>query len=231
MPGPIVLIIWLVGTALELSFVVCSFVRKSFVRYLFLNLYLLFSTVGSTARFLVLRHYGQDSDQYMSCYYYTDLVLTLTLFIALMSLYMRVFGELKVKQYLYFVAMMVLLGTAIFSYAIVYQSSERLSTSFAIELSQNLYFVGLVLTYILWGAVTKLRETRTRTVQFVLALGIYFSAYAASYALGNMAEKLGVVQYMGPLLGCLLPMSWTFTMMRHSEESRLATAQLVAVQR
>jgi hypothetical protein len=231
MPGPIGLIIWFLGIALELSFVVCSLVRKSFLQYLFLNLYLIFVVVSSVTRFLVLRSYGQDSDQYMYCYYYSDLLLTLALFVALISLYTRVFGELKVKQYLYFVAMAVLLGTAIFSYAIVDRSSERLSTQFAIELSQNLYFVGLVLTYILWGAVMKLRETRTRLVQFVLSLGIYFSAYAASYALVNMAEQLGVVQYISPVLGCLLPLSWTITMVRHTEESRLATAQLVAVQR
>lgn len=231
MPGPIGQIIWFLGIALELSFVVCSLARKSFLRYLFLNLYLIFSLISSVSRFLVLRSYGQDSDQYMYCYYYTDLVLTLALFVALISLYLRVFGELKVKQYLHWLAMLVLLGTALFSYAIVDQSAGQLSTSFAIELSQNLYFVGLVLTYILWGAVMKLRETRTRLVQLVLSLGLYFSAYAASYAMVNMAEKLGVVQYIGPALGCLLPLSWTITILRHTEESRLATAQLVAVQR
>jgi hypothetical protein len=231
MPGPIGQIIWFLGVALELSFVVCSLARKSFLRYIFLNLYLIFCLVSSILRFLVLRSYGQDSDQYMYCYYYTDLVLTLAMFVALISLYLRVFSELKVRQYLHWVAMLVLLGTAMFSYAIVDQSSARLSTKFAIELSQNLYFVGLVLTYILWGAVLKLRETRTRLVQFVLSLGLYFSAYAACYALVNMAEKLGVVQYMSPALGCLLPLSWTITILRHTEESRLATAQLLAVQR
>jgi hypothetical protein len=127
--------------------------------------------------------------------------------------------------------MLVLLGTALFSYVIVDRSTPQLSTHFAVELSQNLYFVGLILTYILWGAVLKLRETRTRLVQLVLSLGLYFSAYAASYALTNMEEKLGVVQYIGPALGCLLPLSWMITIIRHSEESRLATAQLVTVQR
>ena len=231
MPGPVGQIIWFLGIALELSFVVCSLARKSFLPYLFLNLYLIFCLVSSVSRFLVMRSYGQDSDQYMNCYYYTDLVLTLALFVALISLYLRVFSELKVKQYLHWLAMLVLLGTALFSYAIVDQSAGQLSTWFAIELSQNLYFVGLVLTYILWGAVMKLRETRTRLVQLVLSLGFYFSAYAASYALVNMAEKLGVVQYIGPALGCLLPLSWTITILRHTEESRLPTAQLVAVQR
>lgn len=167
----------------------------------------------------------------MYCYYYSDLILTLALFVALTSLYVMVFSELKMKQYLYSVALMVLLGTAVFSYLVVDRNSELLSTSFSFELSQNLYFVGLILTYILWGAVMKLKESRTRLVQFVLSLGIYFSAYAACYALANMSQKIGVTAYISPLLGCLLPLSWTVTMMRHSEESRLATAQLLAVQR
>ncbi len=125
-------------------------------------------------------------------------------------------------------AVLLLLGTALFSYAVVAQSTDRLSTTFAYELSQNLYFVGLVLTYLLWGAVVKLRESRTRLVQFVLALGLYFSAYAASCALVNLASRYSVVNNLGPILGCLLPLSWTVTMWRHSEEARLVTGRLVA---
>lgn len=223
--------IWFLGMGLELSFVVCSLARKSFLRYFFLNIYLIFSLVSSASRFLVLSNFGQGSDQYMYCYFYTDLVLTLALFIAIISLFSRILGELKLKQYMNLVAGLLLLGTTIFSYAVVDQSSGRLSTALAFELSQNLYFVGLILTYILWGAVMKLRETRTRLVQFILSLGLYFSAYAACYALMNMEKTMGVVQYITPVLGCLLPLSWTITMMRHSEESRLETAQLVAVQR
>jgi hypothetical protein len=151
--------------------------------------------------------------------------------VALISLYSHVFGELNFGKYVRATAVLLLLGTALFSYAVVAQSSERLSTSFAYELSQNLYFVGLVLTYLLWAAVVKLRESRTRVVQFVLALGLYFSAYAASYALVNFASKYSMVINLGPLLGCFLPFSWTFTMWRHSEENRLVPAQLVVVQR
>jgi hypothetical protein len=114
---------------------------------------------------------------------------------------------------------------------VVAQSDDRLVTSFAYELSQNLYFVGIILTYLLWGAILKLRETRTRLVQMVLSLGLYFSAYAASYALLNVTPEVRVVKYASPLLGCLLPLAWCITIMRYSEESRLAPAQLVAVPR
>ena len=232
MPGPAGLIIWFLGTAFELTFVVCSLARKSFLRYLFLNLYLLLSTTVSIGRFFILWTYGGNtSDQYMYFYYYSDALLTLALFVALISLYSHVLGELRAGEYVKWGAVFLLLGTAGFSYAVVAQSTERLSTSFAYELSQNLYFVGLVLTYILWGAVLKLRETRTRLVQIILALGVYFSGYAASYALMNFSGKYSLIQYLSGALGCFLPLSWSLTMLRYTDESRLVPARLVAVPR
>jgi len=231
MPGPTGLIIWVMGTAFELLFVVCSLARKSFLRYFFLNLYLLLSTAVSVGRFFILSSYGFNSDQYMYFYYYSDALLTLALFVALISLYSHVLGELRAGEYVKWGAVFLLLGTAGFSYAVVAQSAGRLSTSFAYELSQNLYFVGLVLTYVLWGAVLKLRETRTRLVQFILSLGLYFSAYAASYALMNFSGKYSLIQYLSGAIGCFLPLSWSLTMLRYTEESRLAPARLVAVPR
>ncbi len=231
MPGSLASFIWYFGTALELAFVVCSVARKSFFRYFFLNLYFLLAIGSSVGRHFFLDAFGVYSNEYHYVYFYTDALLTLALYVALISLYAYVFGELQFGKYVRILAILLLLGTALFSYAVVAQSSERLSTSFAYELSQNLYFVGLVLTYLLWGAALKLRETRTRLIQFILALGLYFSAYAASYALVNMASKYAVISYLGPALGCLLPLAWTVTMWRHSEEARLVPAQLVAVPR
>ena len=229
--GPIATIIWYLGTALELGFVVCSIARKSFFRYFFLNLYFLLAVALSVVRQLTLSNFGPSSDEYRYVYFYTDALLTVTLYMALISLYAYVFGELRFGKYLRLTAVLLLLGTALFSYAVVAQSTQYLATTFAYELSQNLYFVGLVLTYVLWGAILKLRETRTQLVQFVLSLGVYFSAYAASYALVNLASKDSVVEFIGPILGCLLPLSWTITMLRHSEDTHLAPADLVAVPR
>ena len=231
MPGSVELFIWCIGTALELAFVVCSIARKSFFTYFFLNLYMLLDVPAEIARCLVLAQYGQKSDQYMYTYYYTDTLLTVVLYVLLISLFSRVFGELRFAKHMRLAAVVLLLGTAGFSYAVVAQSGDRLVTCFAYELSQNLYFVGIILTYLLWGAILKLRETRTRLVQIVLSLGLYFSAYACTYALTNLRPEVSVVKYSGPLLGCLLPLAWCITIMRYSEDSRLAPAQLVAVPR
>jgi hypothetical protein len=216
---------------MELAFVVCSIARRSFFRYFFLNLYFLLVLGSSVARKVALSTFGLSSLEYRYAYFYTDALLTLALYVALISLYARVFGELRFGNYVRTIAVLLLIGTALFTYAVVAQSTDRLSTNFAYELSQNLYFVGLVLTYILWGAVLKLRETRTRLVQFVLSLGLYFSAYAASYALLNLASRYSVVYFIAPIFGCLLPLSWTVTIWRYSEDSRLVPAQLVAVPR
>jgi hypothetical protein len=231
MSGSFITFIWYFGTALELAFVVCSLARRSFLRYFFLNLYFLFALSSSAARDFALSRFGQHSIEYRYTYFYTDALLTLALYVALISLYAHVFGELRFGKYVRMTAVLLLLGTALFSYAVVAQSTDRLSTDFAYVLSQNLYFVGLVLTYILWAAVLKLRETRTRIVQFVLSLGLYFSAYAASYALVNLASKSLAVYILAPALGCFLPLAWTVTMWRHSDESRLVPARLVAVMR
>ena len=231
MPGSVDFFIWYLGTAFELAFVVCSITRKSFLKYFFLNLYLMLSVLADVGRWLVMRQYGFRSDEYMYFYYYTDALLTLSLYVLLISLYSRVFGELRFAKHMRLAAVVLLLGTAGFSYAVVAQSAARLYTTFAYELSQNLYFVGIILTYLLWGAVLKLRETRTRVVQIVLSLGLYFSAYAATYAFQNVAPKYALVQYASSVIGCLLPLAWTITMIRYSEDSRLAPAQLVAVPR
>ena len=231
MPSGIALAIWILGMSAGVCFVSISFLRGSFLKYFFLNLYVILSLLADLLRQYVLNFHGLESKQYLYTYYYTDCLLTVALFVAVISLASHVFAELHLARYVRLVAVLLLLGTAGFSYAVVAQSTERLATGFALELSQNLYFVGLVLTYLLWGAVLKLHETRTRLVQMVLSLGLYFSAYAGSYALVNLAPKYEVVQYLAPVLGCFLPISWSLTIWRHNEGARLTPARLVAVPR
>ncbi|HKW89977.1 MAG TPA: hypothetical protein VJN21_14595, partial [Candidatus Acidoferrales bacterium] len=80
----------------------------------------------------------------------------------------------------------------------------------------------------LWGAILKLRETRTRLVQLVLALGIFFSADAATYALRNLFPTFQgeFLKFIPPLLGAFLPLAWAYTFTKIPEEARLLTARL-----
>ena len=231
MPGLIGYVIWVLGALLEVTVVVCALKRHAFRRYLCLNLYMLFSFVVSVVRYQVLSQCGLRSSEYLYCYYYSDAILTIFLYFALITLYLHVFDEMKVEKYVRLAAILLLAGTALFSYLVVQQSSQRMATSFVIELSQNLYFVGLVLTYVLWGAVLKLRETRTQLIQLVLSLGVYFSAFAATFALENMFPNFQSVAYIAPVFGCLLPLAWAYAFLRLSHDARMATARLAMVPR
>lgn len=131
--------------------------------------------VSELGRYKILAEYGFTSKQYLYFYFYSDAILTIFLYLALSSLYAHVFSEMNAERYVKMGTLLLLGGTAIFTYAVVQQSSAKLLTHFVVELSQNLYFVGLILTYVLWAAILKLRETRTRLVQLVLSLGVYFS--------------------------------------------------------
>jgi hypothetical protein len=128
-------------------------------------------------------------------------------------------------------AMLLLAGTAGISYYMVATSTDRLVTHFVFELSQNLYFVGVILTYLLWGAMMKLRENRTRLMQLVLAMGVYFSAFAGSYALGNMYPNLVVWHYICHLMVMWLPVSWAYTFVKVPEQTRMQTARVLVPNR
>jgi hypothetical protein len=231
-PGPFEYYIWIICTLLEAGVVVCSLVRRSFRRYFTLNLYMIASFVTSMGRYVVLARTGRDSVEYAYFYYYSDAILTLCLFFALMGLYSIVFEELGAGTYVRTFSMLLLAGTALFSYGVIHQSENRMVTHYVVEMSQNLYFVGLVLTYVLWGAVLKLRETRARVIQFVLSLGVYFSLYAANYALGNIYPNLGHIwMYLPPFISTLLPIAWCYAFLRFNEDARLAPARLAVIQR
>jgi hypothetical protein len=232
MLGPADWVILFLATLFEAAVVVCSLYRKVFRRYFLLNLYMLFSVLVSVGGLRLLTHYGRSSLEYRYFYFYSEALLVISLYFALISLYSRVFQELQVERYVRFGAVLLLAGTAWFSYAVVNQSSSRMLTHFVFQLSQNLYFVGLVLTYALWGAILKLRETRALLVQLVLSLGVFFSAHAASYAISNLRPSLySYVYLLFPIIGCLLPLAWAYAIWRVPEEARIEPARLATVPR
>lgn len=232
MPGLVDYALGFLTILLEVGVVVCALSKNSFRRYFTINLYMALSAVVGVCRYWVLAHSGLSSPIYFYFYYYSDALLTICLYFSLMGLYAIVLEEMKTGQFLRLGTLLLLAGTAWFSYGVIQQSSNKMLTHFVVELSQNLYFVGLVLTYVLWGATMKLRESRTRVIQLVLSLGVYFSAFAATYALRNLYPQMDMIwANLPPLLGCLLPLAWVYTFWRLPEDARLAPARLAVVPR
>jgi len=229
--GPIDYLLWFASAFLEAGVVVCSIRARCLRRYLILNLCMLAGFLVNVSRFVVFVRYGFGSSEYLYFYYYSDALGTILLYFSVMSLYQLVFEQMAVSGYLRGLSIALLAGTACFSYMVVNQHTTQLTTRFVVELSQNLYFIGVVLTYLLWGALLKLRETRTRLIQLVLALGIFFSASAGAYALRNLVPGLAFVKFIPPLVGTFFPLAWCYTFLKVPEEARLAIARLAAPNR
>ena len=232
MPGPLVNLIWFIGILCEAAVLVSALKGHAFRRYLLLNLYTAGVIAVELLRYRIVSEYGLASMQYRYFYYYSDALLTIFLYFALSSLYSHVFSEMKAERYVKMGTLLLLAGTALFTYAVVEQSTTKLVTRFVVELSQNLYFVGLVLTYVLWAAILKLKETRTRLIQLVLSLGVYFSLFAANYAIRNLYPSLSSV--FVPLIqvfGLFLPLAWAYAFWRLPEEARLVPARLAVIPR
>ena len=232
MLGPVDAALWFLSAFLQATVVVCAYKGRVLGRYLPLNLYMLAASLVTVGRFVVFYKYGFLSLEYRYFYFFSDTFLTICLYFALMGLYSHVFQEMGVSRHLRFGALLLLALTAAFTYQLVATSSVKMVTTFkfVVDLSQNLYFVGLVLTYLLWGAVMNLRETRTQVVQLVSALGVYFSAFAANYAVHNIWSGHNAIwTYVPQVLGLWLPIAWAYTFAKVPEEARIATAHVAAM--
>jgi hypothetical protein len=228
MLGPFDYMLWIASFLLEVGVVLCTIYRRAFRRYLPLNTYMLCMALVNCGQYACIREFGYDSFQYSYFYFYTDGLLMILMFLVIMHFYEQVFIEMNVGRYIRGAATMLLAATALFSYLMIRQHQGHLTVKFVVEFDQNIYFVGLVLMYLLWGAVLKLRETRAQLVQFILALGIYFSGTAGAYALENLFPGLWliVLRWLPPIMGAWLPFAWLYTLAKVPEEARLATAPL-----
>jgi hypothetical protein len=230
MLGPFDYFLWITSFTLEAFVVVSSLLRRDFTRYIFLNLYMFFVAFNTVGLYICYYKFGLASLQYFYYYYYSDSLQYILMYFVIIQFYQQVFIEMKVSRYIRGGAALLLGLTALFSFLVVHQNRDHLTTRFVVELEQNLNFIGVVLTYLLWGAIVKLREARARLVQLVLALGVYYSATAGSYALRNLFRSPGleahVLHWLPPLFGTWLPFAWAYTFTKVPEGARLATARL-----
>ncbi len=235
MLSPLDYMIWLLTTLLEVGVVVCSIRAKCFFQFLPLNFYMAATALLGVARYSVLAHYGLKSAEYFYFYYFSDALLTICLFFALMGLFSHVFNEMGATLYVRLGAIVVLGLSAVVSFAIVWHSHDKIfshsqgkiATYFVSELLQNLHFVEAILAYILWGAIRKLHETRTRLIQLSLAMGVFLSAMAASNALSALYPNSPIWKIVSYLMSLWLPIAWGYTFLRVPESARLAPSRVV----
>jgi hypothetical protein len=173
-------LLWL-GATLLAGYVAALGWRLGVARHFpLLTTYLVLSLLLGLSRWVIFAQWGFDSDLYMNFYYISDAILTVVVYLVVIELCRSVLPAKHGKPLpRYSLAILVLLAAV--SYAEIWQSHMQLVTSFAYELSNNLWFVSVGVTLVLWGLIYYRGLPRGIAAHMVQVWGVYFLLMASTY--------------------------------------------------
>lgn len=213
------IVLWL-SVLLSLAAVGVCVYHRAFVRYFFLNLYLL-ANLGFTAGcYYIYSVYGYNSHELFYFYYIGDAFPNVFGYLLIGSFFYRLLKDSAFERYVRPTLVIFFLLVVAVSGIFVYGSVERarLFPRFVIEFEQNMYFVGVLLTFLLWISMSYLQAESRRFALLVSGLGIYFSAHATNYALRYLFHGLAdVLTKVPPLAYTLMVLLWLYTFLQVPE--------------
>ena len=187
---------WFAGALAELLVVIFSLSLGLFRKYWALNLYMATCVIVSVLRFYVLTVDSFESKAYRYLYFCSDCALTIFLYLFVLSSFRSLTDDPQIKKKITIGLLSVLGFTAFFTYDAVNLSSPRIFTHFAFELSQNLFLVGALLSFLLLGLAIKKTPEAKVVLQFAFLLSLYLGSYALAYGLTNSYNHLDLTQFV-----------------------------------
>jgi hypothetical protein len=210
-------ILWLSVVLALAAVFVCAY-KSSFLRYFWLNLFLLSGIAFTLGCYYVQSVFGYDSDQYFYFYYTGDAVFNILGYVLIGTFFDRLLRPSSFHQYVRPTLVFTFLLILAISGRFVWQSVYRFESQFVYEFQQNIYFVGVLLTFLLWISLSFLSAQNTRFVLLVSGLGIYYSIHAGNYALQFLAPALREYVYRVPPLAYVLMVGlWLYAFIRVPE--------------
>ena len=214
------LIIEALSVALALGTIGVCVRRRCLKEYLFLNLYLAGVIVITAGCFYIRTVYGYTSEHYFYFYYSCDAIVNIVGYLLIGSFFERLLRRSVFHRYVRPTLAIFFLLVVGISTLFVLENYSRLYSRFVIELQQNMFFVGVVLTFLLWISMNYLHAENRRFVLLVSGLGIYFSAHAANYALrfffraSDDPTMAAALSRIPPLAYILMVSLWLYTFWR-----------------
>ena len=150
-------------------------------RFWDLCVYFGLASAASLSRYVVLQYNGFMSREYAYFYYYTDAILTLSMFLVAARLFGHVFNLRTWNGIPLRLAIPGMMCVALFSYATVPEVQSRLLTHFIVQLSQNLYFAILILTTAGWIGTLVKKLRASAEVKLLWVFTIYVVMLVAAY--------------------------------------------------
>ena len=215
------IVLWL-GVATALAAVLACVRCGCFSKYFVLNLYLLINLAFTLGCYYVIHTFGYNSYEYFYFYYTGDAIQNVAGYLLIGSFFDQLLRESTFHKYVRPTLAICFLLIAGISALFIAGSVDRLYPSFVIEFQQNLYFVGVLLTFLLWMSVSYLDVKSRRFILLVSGLGIYFAAHAASYALWFLFPVLApLIAVVPPLAYTFMVGLWLYAFLRFPEEEVL----------
>lgn len=224
MIGVYELVVLLLSVVISLGAVGVCLYQRCFLRYSLLILYLLANVAFTSGCYYVIAHFGYDSKNYYFFYYTGDALVNITGFILIGSFFDRLLRESIFHKYVRPTLMIAFLLIVGISSRFLAGNLDRFTSRFVYEFQQNMYFVGVLLTFLLWISMSYLRAETRRFVLLVSGLGIYWSAHAANYALQFLFPVTGypnlsfLLTKIPPLAYNLMALLWLYTFWRVPED-------------
>ncbi len=219
MVGTYELVVAGLSVILTLMTVLLCVRSESLARYFVLNLYLIINLAFTLGCLYVIHAFGYSSYEYLYFYYTGDAIQNVAGYLLIGSFFDQLLRESAFHKYVRPTLAIFFLLIAGISALFISGSVDRLYSNFVIEFQQNLYFVGVLLTFLLWMSVSYLDVRSRRFTLLVSGLGIYFAAHAASYALWFLFPVLApLIVVVPPLAYTFMVGLWLYTFLRVPEE-------------
>ncbi len=213
--APAALTLWLLATIVD-GFVVFLCVRQKVIsKFFFLSCYFATSIFVSIGRFWVLTRDGSSSTEYLHFYYYSDAVLAMLLALAIWQIGARLAAGSVGREKVLIGGAVILLLVILFSFSGVPYANSRPITRFAIEISQNTFFIAGLATLVLWAwNLLNKAEDRIAT-QFVNVLAVYFALLFVVSGLEQARPFYrGHSDDLFSMVGAWLPLGCSFALVR-----------------
>lgn len=212
------------GTVLEAGLLVVI-LRRHLTKGLWgVVVYLLATVSVGVTRSYTVQQYGVASPQYGNCYWTTDLLLVLAVFVLVASFFSRACSDnpemWRHVRLLLGTVFVLIAGMSAFSLS---GHKGPIFSSFIVEFSQNLYFACLVLTTLLYLLTLKMEIADERLGFLVCGLGIEFAGPTAGLAFyyltrGDWGHLIG--GFLVPLCDMGMILTWFYAITSIPETSK-----------
>jgi hypothetical protein len=212
MISPADIALWVYATVLSVFVVFLIILRGQFRRFAALGMYFVIESAVSLLRMHILNTYGISSTEYGYFYYYSDFLLSILLFFVVASLFQKAFPSLASALHLRIGSVMLAAGVGIFSLAIVLNSSGRVLGPWIVEYSQDIFFIGMLVTVVMFGIGTYKSNIHGPIYQLTFVFTYYYCFLTWLYLIRHFSPHSSSVANSTAAFGMLLPLGVAYVL-------------------